>query len=40
MDGKKLAKRDPMSSIKHLQSSNYEIVAVKSMLATMGLINN
>lgn len=37
MNGKKLAKRDPMSSIKHLQDNDYEVEAVKSMLATLGL---
>ncbi len=37
MNGKKLAKRDPMSSIKHLQDNDYEVEAVKSMLAALGL---
>ena len=39
MDGKKLAKRDPASSVKLMQEQQYEVLAVRSMLATMGLNN-
>ena len=37
MDGRKLAKRDPTSSVKLIQES-YEVDAVRSMLATLGLL--
>lgn len=37
MAGKKLAKRDPASSAKNLQTGKYEVEAVKCFLAQMGL---
>jgi glutamyl/glutaminyl-tRNA synthetase len=37
MTGKKLAKRDPLSSIEFLKQNQYQLDAVKSFLAQLGM---